>query len=140
MAIAMLLDRRLRPRSSGSTLTPCSSAYSASSWIFRWWNGGTWCAVCLLPDLAVASFLGPLKEYLSSQEVTLPTLFSSALGLAARRARPAHRVAVKNQGCRGRPRRRLAQRAVLPHVPRSWCYEILVTSSSCPTLGARAVR
>jgi MATE family multidrug resistance protein len=39
--------------------------------------------VCLLPDLAVASFLGPLKEYLSSQEVTLPTLFSSALGLAA---------------------------------------------------------
>jgi MATE family multidrug resistance protein len=39
--------------------------------------------VCLLPDLAVASFLGPLKAYLSSQEVTLPTLFASAVGLAA---------------------------------------------------------
>nr|BAJ98840.1 predicted protein [Hordeum vulgare subsp. vulgare] len=38
--------------------------------------------VCLLPDLAVASFLGPLKTYLSSQEVTLPTLFASAVGLA----------------------------------------------------------
>ncbi|CAM0873105.1 unnamed protein product [Alopecurus aequalis] len=39
--------------------------------------------VCLLPDLVVASFLGPLKAYLSSQEVTLPTLFASAVGLAA---------------------------------------------------------
>ncbi|XP_051213703.1 protein DETOXIFICATION 56 [Lolium perenne] len=39
--------------------------------------------VCLLPDLAVASVLGPLKAYLSSQEVTLPTLFASAVGLAA---------------------------------------------------------
>uniref|UniRef100_A0ACD5UNH7 Uncharacterized protein n=1 Tax=Avena sativa TaxID=4498 RepID=A0ACD5UNH7_AVESA len=39
--------------------------------------------VCLLPDLAIASVLGPLKAYLSSQEVTLPTLFASAVGLAA---------------------------------------------------------
>lgn len=38
--------------------------------------------VCLLPDLAVASFLGPLKAFLSSQEVTLPTIFASAVGLA----------------------------------------------------------
>ncbi|XP_037444707.1 protein DETOXIFICATION 56-like [Triticum dicoccoides] len=38
--------------------------------------------LCLLPDLAVTSFLAPLKSYLSSQEVTLPTLFASAVGLA----------------------------------------------------------
>jgi MATE family multidrug resistance protein len=38
--------------------------------------------VCLLPDLAVASFLCPLKAYLSSQEVTLPALFASVVGLA----------------------------------------------------------
>ncbi|XP_062213907.1 protein DETOXIFICATION 56-like [Phragmites australis] len=38
--------------------------------------------VCLLPDLAVTSFLNPLKAYLSSQEVTLPTLFTTALALA----------------------------------------------------------
>ncbi|KAM0929818.1 hypothetical protein ACQ4PT_001348 [Festuca glaucescens] len=38
--------------------------------------------VCLLPGLAVVSFRGPLKAYLSSQEVTLPALFSSAVGLA----------------------------------------------------------
>ncbi|KAJ6832179.1 protein DETOXIFICATION 56 [Iris pallida] len=36
----------------------------------------------LLPDLVVLSFLCPLKAYLSSQEVTLPTLFSSAVALA----------------------------------------------------------
>ncbi|RWW00507.1 hypothetical protein BHE74_00001029 [Ensete ventricosum] len=36
----------------------------------------------LLPDLAVTSFLCPLKAYLSSQGVTLPTLFSSAIALA----------------------------------------------------------
>ncbi|TKV90061.1 hypothetical protein SEVIR_9G003400v4 [Setaria viridis] len=38
--------------------------------------------LCLLPDLAVTSFLNPLKAYLSSQEVTLPPLFAAALGLA----------------------------------------------------------
>uniref|UniRef100_A0A0E0KLU2 Protein DETOXIFICATION n=1 Tax=Oryza punctata TaxID=4537 RepID=A0A0E0KLU2_ORYPU len=38
--------------------------------------------VCLLPDLAVTSFLNPLKSYLSAQGVTLPTLFTSALALA----------------------------------------------------------
>jgi MATE family multidrug resistance protein len=38
--------------------------------------------LCLLPDLAVTSFLNPLKAYLSSQEVTLPALFAAALGLA----------------------------------------------------------
>lgn len=38
--------------------------------------------VCLLPDLAVTAFLNPLKAYLSAQEVTLPTLFSSAVALA----------------------------------------------------------
>ncbi|ONK71678.1 uncharacterized protein A4U43_C04F11220 [Asparagus officinalis] len=36
----------------------------------------------LLPDLVVISFLCPLKAYLSSQEVTLPTLFSSGIALA----------------------------------------------------------
>lgn len=38
--------------------------------------------VCLLPDLAVTSFLNPLKAYLSSQEVTLPPLLANALALA----------------------------------------------------------
>ncbi|KAG2544368.1 protein DETOXIFICATION 56-like [Panicum virgatum] len=36
----------------------------------------------LLPDLAVTSLLSPLRAYLSSQEVTLPTLVAAALGLA----------------------------------------------------------
>ncbi|XP_072960838.1 protein DETOXIFICATION 56-like [Typha angustifolia] len=36
----------------------------------------------LIPDLVVISFLCPLKSYLSSQGVTLPTLFSSAVALA----------------------------------------------------------
>ncbi|CAM0144552.1 unnamed protein product [Urochloa decumbens] len=39
--------------------------------------------VGLLPDLAVTSFLNPLKAYLSAQEVTLPPLFAATLGLAA---------------------------------------------------------
>lgn len=38
--------------------------------------------IYLLPDLVVTSFLYPLKAYLSSQGITLPTLFSSAVGLA----------------------------------------------------------
>ncbi|KAJ0970996.1 hypothetical protein J5N97_018955 [Dioscorea zingiberensis] len=38
--------------------------------------------IYLLPDLVVTSFLCPLKAYLSSQGITLPTLFSSAVGLA----------------------------------------------------------
>ncbi|XP_062209495.1 protein DETOXIFICATION 56-like [Phragmites australis] len=38
--------------------------------------------VCLLPDLAVTSLLNPLKAYLSSQEVALPTLFTTAVALA----------------------------------------------------------
>jgi len=38
-------------------------------------------ATYLLPDLVITSFLCPFKVYLSSQEVTLPTLFSSAIGL-----------------------------------------------------------
>ncbi|XP_040382260.1 protein DETOXIFICATION 51-like [Oryza brachyantha] len=37
--------------------------------------------VCLLSELAVTSFLGPCKSYLRAQEITLPTLFSSALAL-----------------------------------------------------------
>ncbi|KAG1355323.1 protein DETOXIFICATION 56 [Cocos nucifera] len=36
----------------------------------------------LLPDLVITSFLCPLKAYLSSQGVTLPILFSSAMALA----------------------------------------------------------
>lgn len=36
----------------------------------------------LLPDLVVTSFLCPLKSYLSSQSITLPNMFSSALALA----------------------------------------------------------
>ncbi|XP_042506153.1 protein DETOXIFICATION 56 [Macadamia integrifolia] len=38
--------------------------------------------VYLLPDLLVTSFLCPLKAYLSSQSITVPIMFSSALGLA----------------------------------------------------------
>ncbi|KAM0946690.1 putative multi antimicrobial extrusion protein [Dioscorea sansibarensis] len=38
--------------------------------------------IYLLPDLVVTSVLCPLKTYLSSQGVTLPTLFSSAIALA----------------------------------------------------------
>ncbi|XP_040990284.1 protein DETOXIFICATION 56-like [Juglans microcarpa x Juglans regia] len=36
----------------------------------------------LLPDLVVTSFLCPLKAYLSSQSITVPIMFSSALALA----------------------------------------------------------
>uniref|UniRef100_A0A6N2L0T2 Protein DETOXIFICATION n=1 Tax=Salix viminalis TaxID=40686 RepID=A0A6N2L0T2_SALVM len=36
----------------------------------------------LLPDLIITCFLCPLKVYLSSQSVTVPIMFSSALGLA----------------------------------------------------------
>ncbi|KAI6704799.1 hypothetical protein NL676_007761 [Syzygium grande] len=36
----------------------------------------------LLPDLVVTSFLCPLKAYLSSQGVTIPIMFGSALALA----------------------------------------------------------
>ncbi|KAK3145413.1 hypothetical protein QOZ80_3BG0252530 [Eleusine coracana subsp. coracana] len=38
--------------------------------------------LCLLPDLLVTSFLNPLKAYLSSQEVTWPTLLASCVALA----------------------------------------------------------
>ncbi|XP_068649635.1 protein DETOXIFICATION 56-like [Aristolochia californica] len=38
-------------------------------------------AMYLLPDLAVTSFLCPLKAYLSSQSITVPIMFSSALAL-----------------------------------------------------------
>ncbi|KAG5144592.1 hypothetical protein JHK84_030135 [Glycine max] len=37
---------------------------------------------CLIPDLFVASLFCPLKAYLSSQTITLPTMFSSAVALA----------------------------------------------------------
>ncbi|OMO97297.1 Multi antimicrobial extrusion protein [Corchorus capsularis] len=36
----------------------------------------------LLPDLIVTAFLCPLKAYLSSQSITIPIMFSSALALA----------------------------------------------------------
>ncbi|KAK9277627.1 hypothetical protein L1049_007173 [Liquidambar formosana] len=36
----------------------------------------------LLPDLLITSFLCPLKAYLSSQSITVPIMFSSALALA----------------------------------------------------------
>ncbi|KAJ4950454.1 hypothetical protein NE237_027286 [Protea cynaroides] len=38
--------------------------------------------VYLLPDLVVTSFLCPLKAYLSSQSITVPTMLSSAFALA----------------------------------------------------------
>ncbi|WOL09684.1 protein DETOXIFICATION 56 [Canna indica] len=38
--------------------------------------------VYLIPELAAMSLLSPLKAYLNSQGVTLPTMFSSAAGLA----------------------------------------------------------
>ncbi|MCD7460663.1 Protein DETOXIFICATION 56 [Datura stramonium] len=38
--------------------------------------------VYLLPDLVITSFLCPLKVYLSTQNVTIPIMLSSALGVA----------------------------------------------------------
>lgn len=37
---------------------------------------------CLVPDLFVSSLFCPLKAYLSSQSITLPTMFSSGVALA----------------------------------------------------------
>ncbi|XAR70396.1 hypothetical protein NMG60_11027240 [Bertholletia excelsa] len=38
--------------------------------------------IYLLPDLAITSFLCPLKSYLSSQNITIPIMLSSALAVA----------------------------------------------------------
>ncbi|KAL2238104.1 UNVERIFIED_CONTAM: Protein DETOXIFICATION 56 [Sesamum indicum] len=38
--------------------------------------------ICLLPDLIITSFLCPLKAYLSTQNITIPIMFSSALAVA----------------------------------------------------------
>ncbi|XP_054824654.1 protein DETOXIFICATION 56 [Prosopis cineraria] len=53
----------------------------------------------LIPDLVVASFLCPLKAYLSSQSITVPTMFSSALALAFHI--PVNMVLTKAMGLRG---------------------------------------
>ncbi|XP_023761291.1 protein DETOXIFICATION 56 [Lactuca sativa] len=37
--------------------------------------------ICLLPDLMITSFLCPLKSYLSSQSITIPIMFTSALAV-----------------------------------------------------------
>ncbi|XP_020227738.1 protein DETOXIFICATION 56 [Cajanus cajan] len=56
--------------------------------------------VCyLIPDLLVTSFLCPLKAYLSSQCITLPTMFSSAVALAFHI--PVNMVLSKSMGLRG---------------------------------------
>ncbi|KAK4262664.1 hypothetical protein QN277_028199 [Acacia crassicarpa] len=53
----------------------------------------------LIPDLVVTSFLCPLKAYLSSQSITVPTMFSSALALAFHI--PMNIVLTKTMGLRG---------------------------------------
>lgn len=37
--------------------------------------------LCLLPDLIITSFLCPLKSYLNSQSITIPTMFTSVLAV-----------------------------------------------------------
>jgi len=53
----------------------------------------------LIPDLFVASLFCPLKAYLSSQSITLPTMFSSAVALAFHI--PVNIVLSKTMGLRG---------------------------------------
>lgn len=55
--------------------------------------------IYLLPDLVVTSLLCPLKTYLSSQGVTLPTLFSSAIALAFHV--PLNILLSRNKGLKG---------------------------------------
>lgn len=53
----------------------------------------------LIPDLIVTSFLCPLKSYLSSQSITVPTMISSALALALHI--PLNIILTKTMGLRG---------------------------------------
>ncbi|KAJ1416052.1 Multi antimicrobial extrusion protein [Sesbania bispinosa] len=53
----------------------------------------------LIPDLFVTSLLCPLKAYLSSQSITLPTMFSSAVALAFHI--PVNILLSKTMGLRG---------------------------------------
>lgn len=53
----------------------------------------------LLPDLVVTAFLCPLKAYLSSQSITVPIMFSSALALAFHV--PINMLLVKAKGLEG---------------------------------------
>ncbi|KAF2298963.1 hypothetical protein GH714_029388 [Hevea brasiliensis] len=53
----------------------------------------------LLPDLVITSLLCPLKAYLSSQGITVPIMFSSALGLALHV--PINIFLVKSKGLEG---------------------------------------
>ncbi|KAL5748588.1 hypothetical protein ACOSQ2_025885 [Xanthoceras sorbifolium] len=53
----------------------------------------------LLPDLVVTSLLCPLKAYLSSQSITIPTMFSSGLALAFHI--PVNILLVKAKGLEG---------------------------------------
>ncbi|KAF7828357.1 protein DETOXIFICATION 56 [Senna tora] len=53
----------------------------------------------LIPDLLVTSFLCPLKAYLSSQSINVPTMFSSAIALAFHI--PINIVLSKAMGLRG---------------------------------------
>ncbi|KDP25579.1 hypothetical protein JCGZ_20735 [Jatropha curcas] len=55
----------------------------------------------LLPDLAITCLLCPLKAYLSSQGMTIPIMFSSALGLAFHI--PINIFLVKSRGLEGIP-------------------------------------
>ncbi|KAK7406209.1 hypothetical protein VNO78_07829 [Psophocarpus tetragonolobus] len=54
---------------------------------------------CLIPDLFITSLFCPLKAYLSSQSITLPTMISSAVALAFHI--PINIVLSKNMGLRG---------------------------------------
>ncbi|KAF7810245.1 ACT domain-containing protein ACR8-like [Senna tora] len=53
----------------------------------------------LLPDLIITSFLCPLKSYLSSQSITLPTMFCSVIALAFHI--PINIILSKSMGMRG---------------------------------------
>ncbi|PKA53088.1 MATE efflux family protein DTX1 [Apostasia shenzhenica] len=55
--------------------------------------------VFLIPELPVTSFLNPLRAYLSSQGVILPSLFSSAMALALHL--PLNLLLSKNRGLEG---------------------------------------
>lgn len=57
------------------------------------------CISYLIPDLFVTSLFCPLKAYLSSQSITLPTMFSSAVALAFHI--PVNIVLSKIMGLRG---------------------------------------
>ncbi|KAL4570858.1 hypothetical protein LXL04_026521 [Taraxacum kok-saghyz] len=55
--------------------------------------------ICLLPDLIITSFLCPLKSYMSSQSITIPIMFTSALAVVLHV--PVNIFLVKTRGFEG---------------------------------------